>query len=260
MIRKIFITIIGLFIIITASIAVLYFQKPDFTYLNLVQRYAARKVAERFDKTINKMPKDKRTIVDYDTLMNSLDPIERDFASRIFDIDPKKLGFKGPFYSMNKPYDLIEIPSVEEGNRQTCIQYCPKHSYKDYLKMTAQMQKDIGKKLYIDSGYRSPGRQAYLFFHYLTTSSKYSLKENAKRIAMPGYSEHGSPTDNAVDFCTKDGIGDLSGRQSANDFTKLPEYKWMLKNAAKYNFYLSYPENNKWGVAFKPWHWHWEKK
>jgi LAS superfamily LD-carboxypeptidase LdcB len=206
------------------------------------------------------MPKDRRTIVDYDTLMNSLDLIEKDFASRIFDIDPKDLGFKGPFYSMKKPYDLVEIPSVKVGYRETGIQYCPEHSYKDYLKMAAQMKKDIGRKLYIDSGYRSPGRQAYLFFHYLTTSSKYSLKENAKWIAMPGYSQHGSPRDNAVDFCTQDGVNGFSDHQTGEDFAKLPEYKWMLKNASKYNFYLSYPKDNKWGVGFEPWHWHWEIK
>jgi hypothetical protein len=258
--KKIFIIILGLFLLLTGYLTLLYFQEPNYKYLNFVQRYAARKIAGRFDQFLNRMPKDRRAIVDYDTLMNSLDPIEKDFASRIFDIDPKKLGFEGPFYSMSKPYDLKEIPSIKVGNRQTGIQYCPEHSYKDYLKMNAKMQKDIGRKLYIDSGYRSPGRQAYLFFHYLTTNSNYSLKENAKWIAMPGYSQHGSPRDNAIDFCTKDGINGFSDHQTADDFAKLPEYKWMLKNAAKFNFYLSYPENNKWGVAFEPWHWHWEKK
>ncbi len=250
-----------LIIIISASfIALLYFKKPDIQYLNFVQRYVAKKIAERFDKTLIEIPKDKRAIVDYDTLMNNLNFIEKDFAQRIFEIDPKQLGFKGPFYSVDRPKDLIEIPSIKVGSRETGFQFCPQHSYNDYLKMTDQMQKDIGKRLYIDSGYRSPGRQAYLFFHYLTTSSKYSLLENAKWIAMPGYSQHGSPINNAIDFCNQDGINGFSDGQKQSDFENLPENKWMLNNANKFNFYLSYPKNNQWGVAYEPWHWHWEIK
>lgn len=122
------------------------------------------------------------------------------------------------------------------------------------------MEVDIGRKLFVDSGYRSPGRQAYLFFYYLATSSNYSLKENAKWIAMPGYSEHGHPVNNAIDFTSIDGINGFSDGQTASDFTALPEYKWMLENANDFNFYLSYPENNSFGVAFEPWHWHWEVK
>lgn len=247
-------------ILFTGYIALLYFEKPDYSYLNIVQRFVARQVSQKFDDVLNKMPKERRAIVDFDTLMNSLNFYEKDFAQRIFEIDPKQLGFKGPFYSIDKPKDLIEIPSVKVGYRETGIQFCPEHSYKDYLKMVNQMQKDIGKRLYIDSGYRSPGRQAYLFFHYLTSSAKYSLKENAKWIAMPGYSQHGSPIENAIDFCNQNGINGFSDGQKQSDFENLPENKWMLKNADKFNFYLSYPKDNQWGVAYEPWHWHWEIK
>ncbi len=258
--NKILSAIIILLLLFVAYVSVLYFQKPDLTYLNFVQRYVANNVAAKFQQKIDSIPKDRRTIVDYDTLMNTLNFIERNFAERIFSINPKELGFKGPFYSVGKPTDLVEVPSVHVGSRETGIQFCPEHSYKDYLRMADQMQKDIGKKVYIDSGYRSPGRQAYLFFHYLTTSSKYSLKENAKWIAMPGYSQHGSPVNNAIDFCNADGINGFSDHQTSADFASLPEYKWMLQNANKFNFYLSYPQNNIWGVGFEPWHWHWEKK
>ncbi len=43
------------------------------------------------------------------------------------------------------------------------------------------------------------------------------------------------------------------------DFVNTQEYKWLLKNANKYGFYLSYPENNLDGITFEPWHWHYEK-
>ncbi len=258
--KKFTIVVISIFIAAAAYILLLFFSEPNYKYLNFVQRYVTKQIAQSFDQKLNEIPKDKRTIVDYDTLMNCLNFYEKNFAERIFKINPRDLGFKGPFYSVAKPYDLIEVPSVKVGNRVTGIQHCPEHSYKDYLRMAAAMQKDIGKKLYIDSGYRSPGRQAYLFFHYLATSSKFSLVENAKWIAMPGYSQHGDPTYNAIDFCNRDGINGFSDHQTSADFAKLPEYKWMLENAHKYNFYLSYPKNNKWGVGFEPWHWHWERK
>ena len=73
---------------------------------------------------------------------------------------PKELGFKGPKYSKEKPGILVKVESVRVGNRETGIQYCAEQSYKDYLPMMDKMKKDIGKQLFIDSGYRSPGRQA----------------------------------------------------------------------------------------------------
>lgn len=254
---------IGLLVIVLFSagfVSFLYLQNPNYNKLNFIQRYVAETIAARFEAKINSIPKDRRAIVDYDSLMNSLNFIQRNFASRIFSIDPKELGFKGPFYSMARPKQLVEIKSEKLGDgRETGIQFCPEHSYKDYLLMSAAMEKDLKKKLLIDSGYRSPGRQAYLFFHYLSGVG-YSLKENAKWIAMPGYSQHGDPVYNAIDFTSEGGINGFSEHQKPEDFAALPEYKWMLENAGKFHFHLSYPKNNKWGVAFEPWHWHWDNK
>ena len=238
----------------------MFFEHPDYNKLNYVQTLVAKDIANKFEQKIKSMPKDQRVVVDYDKLMNSLNFIDKNFAKRIFSIDPAELGFKGPFYSMSKPFDLVKIQSKKLGDgRETGVQYCPQHSYKDYIRMMNQMLKDIGKILFIDSGYRSPGRQAYLFFHYLP-GNKFSLKENAKWIAMPGYSQHGDPVYTAIDFTNGKGINGFSDGQTAEDFAKLPEYAWMIEYANKYNFYLSYPKENKWGVEFEPWHWHWAKK
>ena len=73
-----------------------------------------------------------------------------------------------------------------------------------------------------------------------------------KEVAFPGYSEHGDPVRQAVDFIT---TNDNDWRR----FKKTPEYKWLSKNAYKFNFYLSYPKGNKDGIMFEPWHWHYEK-
>ena len=221
-------------------------------------------VNTKFSNVLNNLPPEKRAVADFDSLMNSLNWYEKLFAKKIFSINPVELGFMGLFYSTDKPKNLVVVKSVKLGSggytRETGVQNCPQNSYKDYLKMADKMEEEIGRKLYIDSGYRSPGKQAYLFFYYLVTSSKFSLKENAKWIAMPGYSEHGHPVNNAIDFTTIDGINGFSDNQTASDFTATPEYEWMTKNAGKFNFYLSYPQNNTLGVEFEPWHWHWEKK
>jgi hypothetical protein len=238
----------------------LYLSEINLEKLNFVHRWTANEVNNSWQEYLHSIPKNARAIVVYDTLMNQLNFYERNFAKRIFEINPKEIGFKGPYYSKEKPGKLIKVESTKVGARETGIQYCPEKSYNDYVLMMEQMKKDIGKQLFIDSGYRSPGRQAYLFFYYLTTSSDYSLKENAKWIAMPGYSEHGNPINNAIDFTSENGINGFSDNQTASDFEALPEFDWLMKNANQFNFYLSYPKDNPYGVAFEPWHWHWEIK
>lgn len=249
-------------VILTALITVylFVFDINNYESLPFFQKYNAENILERFEKVLASTPSEQKAIIDYDNLLGELSFLERNFAIRIFSIDPAELGFKGPFYSMDKPGKLVKIESVKlTEERETGIQYLPQHIYNDYLRMADQMKKDIGRKLFVDSGYRSPGRQAYLFFYYLVKSNNFSLRENAKWIALPGYSEHGHPVNTAIDFTSENGINGFSDGQTAADFVKLDEYSWMLDNAGKFNFYLSYPEGNKFGVAFEPWHWHWEK-
>lgn len=251
------------FIVSAAIFLIIYFTllRIDYKELNPIQKKLAENIYKKWDAKIKSGPKESYAITDGEELFNILNPIEKIFVRRIFAIDPAELGFKGPFYYSGKPDKLTKINSVKftvNGQpKETGIQYYPEKAYKDFLRMNSALKSQTGKTLNIDSGYRSPGRQAYLFFKYLVTSSKYSLKENARWIAMPGYSEHGNPLNTAADLVNNDGINGIDDNQSAEDFERLPEYKWLSENAANYNFYLSYPKNNKYGVAFEPWHWHW---
>jgi D-alanyl-D-alanine carboxypeptidase len=77
-----------------------------------------------------------------------------------------------------------------------------------------------------------------------------------RNVALPGYSEHGYPPRQAIDFITADGIS--FGPEKVFDETQ--EYGWLLKNAQKFGFYLSYPKNNKQEMAFEPWHWHYKAR
>ena len=94
----------------------------------------------------------------------------------------------------------------------------------------------------IISAYRSFGNQSDL-----KSSYTFIYGSGANRFsADQGYSEHQLGT--TVDFTT------LKIGASYSGFEKTQTYQWLLGNAYKYGFILSYPENNKY-YQFEPWHW-----
>jgi len=106
---------------------------------------------------------------------------------------------------------------------------------------------------------RYTGRQAYNFLYHLVEKHHYSLRENASWNALPGYSEHNDPVNQAVDFLNQDGINGNNTGQTAADFAGLPEYRWLEAQARQFHFHLSYPRGNDLGITFEPWHWQWRK-
>ena len=67
-----------------------------------------------------------------------------------------------------------------------------------------------------------------------------------KFSADQGYSEHQLGT--TVDF-TNSTIGSDLSRFEGTD-----QHAWLVKNAYKYGFTMSYPENNEY-YQYEPWHW-----
>lgn len=65
--------------------------------------------------------------------------------------------------------------------------------------------------------------------------------------AAPGFSEH--HTGRAIDI-SQPGFEPLE-----EEFEQSPAYQWLMENAARFNFKLSFPRENRHGVAFEPWHW-----
>ncbi|MBP8016482.1 D-alanyl-D-alanine carboxypeptidase family protein [Candidatus Gracilibacteria bacterium] len=268
------------FLLIVIGIISYYkiFIDINYTYLNFPQRYITKNIADKWETKINSLEDRKRNIIKFEELENELNFFEKLFINKIFSIPAGNLGFKGKYYGLKMPTNIIEIPSkifdVTPGQQkiyQTGIQYYTKHALDDFNKMLIQIKKDINKEIWIESGYRSPGNQAYQFFKYLADTeigNNFSLYENAKWVAMPGYSEHGSDTNTAFDFILnggdknyeKDDGTKMGSEEFALILEKTEEFKWLVKNASKYNFYLSYPRDNKDGINYEPWHWHWEKK
>lgn len=102
--------------------------------------------------------------------------------------------------------------------------------------------KDDGVELWVVSAYRSFYQQAQLKGAYTTTYGSGANTFSADQ----GFSEHQLGT--TIDFTTRGLSGGLDGFQSTT------AYQWMLDNAYKYGFVLSYPENNSYYV-YEPWHW-----
>tara|TARA_B100000745_G_scaffold275300_1_gene204709 strand:- start:344 stop:1255 length:912 start_codon:yes stop_codon:yes gene_type:complete len=92
------------------------------------------------------------------------------------------------------------------------------------------------------SAYRSFDEQAQLKGQYLQTYGEGANTFSADQ----GYSEHQLGT--AVDFTIPALAGQLAG------FGDTEAYQWLLDNAYKHGFILSYPKDNAFYV-YEPWHW-----
>ena len=117
------------------------------------------------------------------------------------------------------------------------------------LKMREEAKKD-GIYLVFLSGYRSINLQNDIFYS-LKSIRNQDAAERARVSAPPGYSEHS--TGFAID------IGDATQRETdfETDFENTDAFRWLIKNAAKFHFKLSFNKDNKY-IDYEPWHWRYE--
>ena len=108
-----------------------------------------------------------------------------------------------------------------------------------------------GVELVFLSGYRSIDLQREIFYENKSIRNQIAI-QRSRVSAPPGYSEHS--TGYAVD------IGDRKMRETDFEvsFEGTPAFRWLMKNAAKYHFVLSFPRNNSQKVSYEPWHWRFE--
>jgi D-alanyl-D-alanine carboxypeptidase len=220
---------------------------------------AVKKILAAMDPVITEKKRACLTpALTFDELRAPLDKDDGLFLDRFMAIDLGSLDIKIPYRGFGgRTPDLVPVKNqaymTKSGKLALDAQFLPKSVYSAYIKMMKAMKDDIGRTLLIESGYRSPAYQLYLFLFYLKNHG-YSVKETARFVAWPGYSEHGSPEHQAVDFINKNGI---NGEDDPEKFERLPEYKWLRKHAREYGFVLSYPRSS--GMTFEPWHWRREK-
>jgi D-alanyl-D-alanine carboxypeptidase len=220
-----------------------------------------RAMVERVVKKLEPMIGQRRSRGDiaaltFEELYSPLDDEEQVFLRHFQNLDTRLLNITIPYQGIpSKTPDLVVIKGqimklAENETQEIPSQFLPRDVYNAYTAMTAAMKKDLGKTLYVESGYRSAAYQLYLFVFYLRNHD-YSIRQTARFVAWPGYSEHGQPVHQAVDFVNEQGI---DGQSDPAAFEALEEYQWMLRHARQYGFSLSYPRGSK--MTFEPWHWH----
>lgn len=112
-----------------------------------------------------------------------------------------------------------------------------------YLEKMLNAAQDDDVDLFVRSAYRSFEEQRALKSAYTVT---YGAGTANAFSADQGYSEHQLGT-------TMDIVGSRAGALT-EVFDKTPGYQWMLDNAHKYGFVLSYPKSNAYYI-YEPWHW-----
>lgn len=198
-------------------------------------------------------------LLTFQELYAPLTPAQRSFLEAIRAVRPESLQGSSrrlPAPSPKERFTKIKDQWItKEGERQPVpIQYVPEPVHAAYQRMMTAMQRDLGKHLLVESGYRSPAHQLYLFCFYLPKHG-YSIRETNRFVALPGCSEHGCPSRQAIDFMDEHGV---NGEDHPEQFEALDEYHWLQQHAGEYGFFLSYPRDNTTNTTFEPWHWHFE--
>ncbi|MBI3321993.1 MAG: M15 family metallopeptidase [Candidatus Omnitrophica bacterium] len=196
-------------------------------------------------------------LLTWEALEEPLAPPQRAFVDAVRALRAETLGATSHYFGEIDPPDLAPVgrQQVLKGGVATALdpQHLPRNVLASYQRMMEAMEAAIGKRLLVESGYRSPAYQLYLFLFYLPKHD-YSITETNRFVALPGHSEHGYPPRQAIDFINHDGI---NGEDHPEECEALPEYRWLQQHAAEFGFTLSYPRDNPYHTAFEPWHWHW---
>lgn len=164
---------------------------------------------------------------------------------KLSQIDPELLKKYSKVYFMNENYvpaHLTELPKdylYSATNPEKFMTEAWPH-----LKDLLDSAKASGVALFVKSAYRSFAQQQSLKSLY---SVVYGAGTANSFSADQGYSEHQLGT--TLDFITTGLDGQLDER-----FDKTPAFKWLVDNAFRFGFILSYPSGNDYYV-YEPWHW-----
>lgn len=225
--------------------------------LSIEEKVLLHRILTHWESWVPEMKRQgKAPLVTFEELYSGLGPKEREFLDRVRAIDPKKsFGFQGTYLGSPEGgirFERIDKQWIQKGPKREKLdpQYLPEEVSQAYKAMMKAMKKELGKKLLVESGYRSGAYQLYTFLYYLP-KHHYSLRETGRWVALPGYSEHGASHRQAIDFINEEGI---NGEDNVEEFEQLPEYGWLLRHAHEFGFELSYPRRKK-GITFEPWHW-----
>ncbi len=158
--------------------------------------------------------------------------------------DPQLLQKYSKVFFLNENYIPTRVTEIPEAYKYSSTKAVSIHAEVwPYLQTLIDDAKKAGITLFVSSGYRPFAEQKalkgdYRIIYGAGTANQFSADQ--------GYSEHQLGT--ALDFITTGLGGQLDG------FDGTPAYPWLLANAYRYGFIISYPKDNKYYV-FEPWHW-----
>jgi LAS superfamily LD-carboxypeptidase LdcB len=158
--------------------------------------------------------------------------------------DPELLAKYSRVYFLNEHYTperLVQLPDEYEYDEDRSHQIHA--SVWPYLRDMLSRAANDGVDIYVFSAFRSFNEQSALKGQYTVS---YGAGTANQFSADQGYSEHQLGT--TVDLITTGIGGTLSG------FNNTEAYQWLLENAHRYGFILSYPDGNE-HYVFEPWHW-----
>ncbi|MDQ3089648.1 MAG: M15 family metallopeptidase [bacterium] len=158
--------------------------------------------------------------------------------------DPELLQKYSKIYFLNEHYTPSSLTLIDEKYTFQNDKLLEVHSSVwPELEDLLNEAEDDKIDLRIISAYRSFKTQAALKSGYKVIYGAGSANQFS---ADQGYSEHQLGT--TVDFTTPT-LG-----LNFNGFASTEAYKWLIENAYKYGFILSYPKTNAF-YQFEPWHW-----
>ncbi len=161
----------------------------------------------------------------------------------------KELGITAKHITENRlakceqpPLNTLEIVDIDFEGKPFVLTNAAAKAWREMC--AAARSENIDLKPF--SGFRSYLHQKRLIERHLSNGRP--IEDILTHIAIPGFSEHHSGR--AIDIYT----GDNCVLEEA--FEQTPAFAWLMKNAGRFNFRLSYPRGNQYGIVFEPWHWY----
>lgn len=237
------------------TVAVIAIAGATFLFFKWNETKAAfEESSQKYEETLQKKEEENRVLSEAlyseqqknEELEDEIDDISDtvDELEKLSKTDKELLQKYSKVYFLNEHYSPATTKEIPKEYRYPEDEVEKIHSkvlpfLESLLKAADKAKLDIR----VISGFRSFSEQSTLKSGYTVIYGAGSANQFS---ADQGYSEHQLGT--TVDFSTAARGGVLDGFQTT------PEYAWLLNNAYKYGFVLSYPQNNAY-YEFEPWHW-----
>ena len=218
-------------------------------------------VLRTFLATLDRLEVDRilTPVITLDRLRAVLDVGQRALVDQVIGLKPEDYGVATPYAGDLEPVpaDLVRVAGqqyTEHGELRTLGEkYVPRPVFEQFTPMNdAFAGEHPGRRLLIQSCYRSPAYQVAVFVGLLVTRYDGDIGQTIRHASPPSYSQHTIGSKAAIDFKNVDGSPSAG---DPGDFAATAEYAWLRQHAAAFRFHESWPPGNEFGMLAEPWHW-----